>query len=77
MERCALCGERVEAGDLDAVEVGVGIVHEDCLALREDEGLFGSEPDPATGRAASFECSVAELARERRERAARTRRRRA
>jgi hypothetical protein len=72
-ERCPLCGEEIDAGDLDAVEVGGGIVHEDCLAAR-DEGLFG-EQDPATGRhAASFECSVVELARERRERARRRRR---
>jgi hypothetical protein len=68
--RCALCGEPVEAGDLDAVEVGGGIVHEECLGEREDEqGLFG-EPDPerlaATGRAAAFECSVTELQRQRR-----------
>jgi hypothetical protein len=76
-ERCVLCGELIAGDEPDAVEVGGGIVHEDCLALREDEGLFGSEPDPATGRAAaSFECSVVELARERRERATRTRRRR-
>ena len=63
-ERCLLCGEPVEAGDLDAVEVGGGIVHGDCLAEREDEGLglFGS--NPATGRDASFECSVAELERQ-------------
>jgi hypothetical protein len=75
MERCPLCGKEIEAGDVDAVEVGGGIVHEDCLAERDDEGLFGG-PDPATGRAAaSFECSVVELARERRERAIRTRRR--
>jgi len=69
--RCALCGEPVEAGDLDAVEVGSGIVHEDCFAERDDEGLFGA-PDPesaATGRAEAFEmereCSVAEIERQR------------
>lgn len=77
-ERCVLCGELIEACDFDAVEVGGGIVHGDCLAEREDDGLFGSQ-DPesaaATRRAAaSFECSVVELARERRERATRTRR---
>jgi len=72
--RCALCGQPVEVDDDDAVEIGGGLAHGDCFAEREDEGLFGSEPDPATGRAASFECSVVELARERRERAARTRR---
>jgi hypothetical protein len=72
-ERCALFGERVEAGDLDAVEVGGGIVHEDCLAERKDDGLFG-EPDPesaAAGRGAAFECSTAEIERERRQRSAR------
>jgi hypothetical protein len=72
--RCVLCSEAVEAGDLDVVEVGGGIVHGDCLAEREDEGLF-DEPVPesaATGRAAaSFECSLAELERERRARAVR------
>jgi hypothetical protein len=73
-ERCALCGELTAADEPDVVEVGGGLAHEDCLAERDDEGLFG-EPDLATGRdAASFECSVVELARERRERAARTRR---
>ncbi len=77
MTRCGLCGEAVEPDDLDALQVPGGLMHGECIAEHDDEpGLFG-EPDPATGRdAASFECSVVELARERRERAARTRRRR-
>lgn len=78
-ERCVLCGEMIAADDPDAVEVGGGLAHEDCLtswpfggragrrrrAEREDDGLFGSQ-DPesaATGRAA-FECSTAELQRQ-------------
>jgi hypothetical protein len=73
-ERCVLCGELIDTDDPDAVEVGGGLAHEECIEERGDEGLFG-ESDPATGRdAASFECSVVELARERRERAVRTRR---
>lgn len=66
-DRCALCGEEIEADDPDAVEVGGGIVHEECLAEREDDGLFGSQ-DPesaASGRAAAFECSTAEIQRQR------------
>jgi hypothetical protein len=62
-ERCVLCGELIDAGDPDAVEVGGGLAHGDCIAEREDEGLFG-DPE-ATGRAASFECSTAELQRQR------------
>ncbi len=66
--RCPLCGKEIEADDLDAVEVGGGLAHGDCLAEHDDEGLFGDQ-DPevrsATGRsAASFECSTAELERQ-------------
>jgi len=67
-ERCVLCGEMIAADDPDAVEVGGGLAHEECLVEHDDEpGLF--EPDPecraaATGRtAASFECSTYELER--------------
>ncbi|MGD0178943.1 MAG: hypothetical protein ABR880_23175 [Candidatus Sulfotelmatobacter sp.] len=72
-DRCVLCGEPIAADDADAVEVGDGLAHGDCIAERDDEGLFGDQ-DPesaATGRGAAFECSTAELERERRERAMR------
>jgi hypothetical protein len=73
--RCVLCGEGVEPDDVDAVQVPGGLAHGDCIAEREDEGLFGDQDPEATGgAAASFECSVVELARERRERARRRRR---
>jgi hypothetical protein len=72
--RCALCGERVEPDDVDAVHEPGGLMHGECIAGREDEGLFGDLDPEATGRGASFECSVVELARERRERARRRRR---
>jgi hypothetical protein len=75
--RCVLCGGPVE-GDLDAVEVhGDGLMHEACPDQCGDEerGLFG-EPESesssaATECAAAFECSLAEIERERRQRAAR------
>lgn len=35
MTRCCLCAEPVE-GDLDAVEVGGGLVHEECLVEHDD-----------------------------------------
>ena len=38
--RCPLCGKEIEADDLDAVEVGGGLAHGDCLAEHDDEGLF-------------------------------------
>lgn len=79
-ERRPLCGKEIDAGDVDAIQVhggDGGLVHEGCIEERDDEpGLFQDPESAATGRAAaSFECSVVELARERRERAIRTRRR--
>ncbi len=62
MMRCALCGEPVEAGDLDAVEVGgTALVHSDCLREHDAEQEIA--------------CSTAEITRERaRQRAGRKRR---
>jgi hypothetical protein len=69
-DRCVLCGEMIAADDPDAVEVGGGLAHVGCIEEHDHErGLFG-EPDPersvATGRAAAFECSLAEIEIERR-----------
>lgn len=66
-ERCVLCGEMTAADEPDVVEVGGGLAHEGCIAERDDDGLFGSQ-DPesaASGRAAAFECSTAEIQRQR------------
>ncbi len=68
--RCAPCGEPVEIDDDAVIVHGGGLAHGECIAEHEDEpGLFG-EQDPesaATGRGgAAFECSTAELERQRR-----------
>ncbi|MGD0567047.1 MAG: hypothetical protein ABSA78_01480 [Candidatus Sulfotelmatobacter sp.] len=69
-ERCVICGELIAADDPDALEVGGGLAHEECIEEHDDErGLFrepDSERSAATGRAAAFECSVAEIQRQRR-----------
>jgi hypothetical protein len=70
-ERCPLCGKEIDAGDVDAIQVhggDGGLVHEGCIEEHNDEpGLFGApDPESATGRAAaSFECSTAEVERQR------------
>jgi len=66
-ERCVLCGELIDADDPDAIEVGGGLAHEECIEEHDDErGLFGEpERSAAIGRAAAFECSLAEIQRQR------------
>lgn len=62
-ERCVLCGEMIAANDPDAVEVGGGLAHGECIEEHDDEpGLFGEQDPDSAGRGAAFECSVAELA---------------
>ena len=51
MMRCALCGEPVEAGDLDAVEVGgTALVHSDCLREHDAERRSRAAPPRSRGR---------------------------
>ena len=51
-QRCCLCGEPIEPGDDDAVELHGGvIVHEDCLREHDEEQ--------------ALQCSAAEIARQR------------
>lgn len=45
IEKCYLCGQPIDPGDPDAMDVGGGLAHEGCIE-EHDDGDFSGQPDP-------------------------------